>query len=281
MGGTLSRTRGYKPALGLTGNDFDALHPRESHRRARQRARLSERLSAWGRRATPRISALGIDVDLEVGPAEEPACALAFRSRAGDGTFVLRVDHDGVEVGLELPRVSLSSELAASHMLASLESLPEQFVVRSGGRETIAQSTDLDALRAGRSFIAWRIPRAVAIEHAELLDDQLEDVLAVLAGLLAVIASERARPRRESPKLTSSGARRVPGAPIERGSRVQVLRGPFAGKIGTVRELDGKGGARVLLGLLETRVSVADLDVAREGRPRLGSSHRRPTPARG
>jgi len=60
-----------------------------------------------------------------------------------------------------------------------------------------------------------------------------------------------------------------------------VLHGPFAGKVGVVRELDGKGGARVLLGLLETRVDVADLRVDRDGRPRLGSSHRRPMPIRG
>ena len=163
---------------------------------------------------------------------------------------------------------------------ASLESLPEQFVIRSAGHETIAQSTDLEVLRSARSFIGWRVPRDVAIEHAELLDDQLEDALAALAGVLAVTASERARAKKTSPKLTSGASRRLRETPIEKGSHVQVLHGPFVGKVGIVRELDGKGGARVLLGLLETRVDVADLEVARDGRPRLGSSHRRPMPVR-
>lgn len=272
-----SRTRGYKPALGLTGNDFDA------HRRGRQRARLRERMSAWGRRALPRISALGIDVDVELAPEEQSADVLMFRTPAGEGAFLLRVDSEGVEVGLELPRLTLSSDLGASHMMASLESLPEQFFVRAGGKQTIAQSTALDVLRNTRSFIGWRIERAVAIEHAELLDDQLEDALAALAGVLAVTFSERAKPKRAgAPKLSSGATRRLrETAQIEKGSHVQVLHGPFAGKVGIVRELDGKGGARVLLGLLETRVDVADLEVDRDGRPRLGTSHRRPMPIRG
>jgi hypothetical protein len=276
-----SKARGYKPALGLTGNDFDA------HHRGRQRARLRERMSAWGRRALPRISALGIEVDVELAPEEESSDVLMFRTPAGEGAFVLRVDSEGVEVGLDLPRVTLASELSASHMMASLESLPEQFFVRSGGKQTIAQSTDLDVLRAARCFIGWRVERAVAIEHAELLDDQLEDALAALAGVLAVTFSERSKPKRAGAPKLSSGATRRPGssssaeAQIEKGAHVQVLHGPFAGKVGVVRELDGKGGARVLLGLLETRVDVADLRVDRDGRPRLGTSHRRPMPIRG
>lgn len=269
--------RGYKPTLGLTGHDFDA------HRRGRQRTRLRERMSAWGRRATPRISALGIDVELELGPEDEHEAGdvLFFRTPGEGGRFVLRVDSEGVEVGLELSRIVLTSELAEQHMLASLESLPEQFVIRSAGKETVAQSTDLEVLRAARSFIGWRVPRNVAIEHAELLDDQLEDALAALAGVLAVTASERAKAKKSTPRLTSGSTRRAREAPIEKGSHVQVLHGPFVGKVGIVRELDGKGGARVLLGLLETRVDVEDLEVARDGRPRLGSSHRRPLPVRG
>ena len=163
--------RGYKPTLGLTGNDFDAHRGAAARGRPRsresQRARLRERMSAWGRRATPRISALGIDVDLELTPEDDTADVLIFRTPGEAGRFVLRVDSEGVEVGLELSRVTLTSELAEQHMLASLESLPEQFVIRSAGHETVAQSTDLEVLRAARSFIGWRVPRTVAIEHAE------------------------------------------------------------------------------------------------------------------
>jgi len=71
-------------------------------------------------------------------------------------------------------------------------------------------------------------------------------------------------------------------APIERGTRVRVLKGPFSGKVGLVSELDGKGGARVMLGLLAVRLDVKDLGGVDEGRVRLrlGSSHRKPVPVR-
>jgi transcription antitermination factor NusG len=74
----------------------------------------------------------------------------------------------------------------------------------------------------------------------------------------------------------------VEASPFERGARVSVLKGPFAGKVGVVQELDGKGGARVMLGLLAVRLDVKNLISAVEGRgrPRLSSSHRKPMPAR-
>jgi hypothetical protein len=71
-------------------------------------------------------------------------------------------------------------------------------------------------------------------------------------------------------------------APIEKGVRVRVLEGPFAGKAGIVQEVDCKGGARVMLGLLAVRLAVENLTTVLEGRgrPRLSSSHRRPVPVR-
>jgi hypothetical protein len=76
-----------------------------------------------------------------------------------------------------------------------------------------------------------------------------------------------------------------PRAPVEKGGRVRVLDGPFAGKTGVVHDLDGKGGARVMLGLLAVRIDVKDLVAcaagAAQGRPMLSSSHRRkPLPVR-
>ncbi len=65
---------------------------------------------------------------------------------------------------------------------------------------------------------------------------------------------------------------------MEKGARVRVLSGPFADKIGVLGDLDGRGGARVLLGLLSTRIEVTDLALVIEGRerPAIQSSHRRP-----
>jgi hypothetical protein len=88
------------------------------------------------------------------------------------------------------------------------------------------------------------------------------------------------------PLRTVSRGRRVRSgdacAPIEKGVRVRVLEGPFAGKAGVVHELDCKGGARVMLGLLAIRLAVENLTTVMEGRvrPRLSSSHRRPLPVR-
>ena len=69
-----------------------------------------------------------------------------------------------------------------------------------------------------------------------------------------------------------------PRAPVEKGVRVRVLEGPFSGKVGVVQELDGKGGARVMLGLLAVRLAVKDVVACAEGRvrPLLSSSHRKP-----
>jgi hypothetical protein len=71
-------------------------------------------------------------------------------------------------------------------------------------------------------------------------------------------------------------------AKVEKGARVRVLDGAFAGKVGVVQELDGKGGARVMLGLLAVRLAVKDLATLLEGRarPLLSSSHRKPLPVR-
>ncbi len=101
-----------------------------------------------------------------------------------------------------------------------------------------------------------------------------------------LIAAPRVlRPLEAKPKLRASLLRRGvprPGAGIEKGAKVRVLEGPFAGKEGLVQELDGNGGARVMLGLLAVRIDVNDLVSSADGRgrPRLLSSHRRPMPVR-
>lgn len=69
---------------------------------------------------------------------------------------------------------------------------------------------------------------------------------------------------------------------LDKGSRVRVRSGPFADKVGVIGELDGRGGARVLLGLLSTRLDLADLEPVVEGRaerPAIQSSHRKPLAA--
>ena len=85
------------------------------------------------------------------------------------------------------------------------------------------------------------------------------------------------RARGARPSLTEVD----PRLPIEKGTRVRVLAGPFANKAGVVEELDSKGRARVRLGLLAATLSLKDIVASTEGvRPMLASSHRRPRGSR-
>lgn len=108
---------------------------------------------------------------------------------------------------------------------------------------------------------------------------------------------EEARPAKESlpplrrpilpTSLRARGARVSndvdPSLPIEKGTKVRVLAGPFANRLGVVEELAANERARVRLGLLVTTLDLKDLTaVAPEpSRPMLASSHRRPRNARG
>ncbi len=97
-----------------------------------------------------------------------------------------------------------------------------------------------------------------------------------------------ARPQRslDAAAALRAGRRRLTtnrsdkGRSIERGSKVRVIDGPFAGKVGVVHEVDGKGGARVMLGLLAVCLEVSNLASSVGPRPRLSTSHRKPVPAR-
>jgi hypothetical protein len=99
-------------------------------------------------------------------------------------------------------------------------------------------------------------------------------------------ATENERPSRSVPvRLERKILRRAPRlfdvdpqAPVEKGARVQVLAGPFAGRVGEVVELFATQEAKVALGLLVTRVPVADLVACApkgSGRSPLPSSHRK------
>jgi hypothetical protein len=63
---------------------------------------------------------------------------------------------------------------------------------------------------------------------------------------------------------------------LEVGAKVRALGGAFAGRVGVLSKLDGKGGATVTFGLLSARVLVEDLGpFGVLGRPSLHSSHRK------
>lgn len=108
-------------------------------------------------------------------------------------------------------------------------------------------------------------------DEARASDDRAAQASAAVLGRRPILKTTlRARRSR------SALAPHEPGGPVEKGARVRVLEGPFANKTGVVEELDGKGRARVRLGLLAATLDLKDLVTqAEEARPLLTSSHRR------
>ncbi|WP_437676448.1 hypothetical protein [Sorangium sp. So ce131] len=327
-----------------------------------------------------------------------------------------KVDVDNLRARLAAAEAATGEHASplAAELASALHALPEQFSFGAGGGDRVACSAATpDAIaemlrRAADGqvplWIGWSVARETAIEHADILDEQLEDAIVALAPIYRLVAwsrandhialdrklegieqerarahaeleaenerwrSEQARARERSmeqarargderveaalparrPTLatlfkSTSGpgggrgeprpgpkhagdvgapvrraqhadadqhakadapqrpsaepaqrAQRAPsgepdaaakaatepakGGVIEKGSRVRVRRGPFGDKVGVVSELDGRGGARVLLGLLSTRLELDDLELVIDGkeRPALSTSHRKP-----
>jgi hypothetical protein len=297
------------------------------------------------------------------------------RARDARALIAFSIDEGHVEVAVELSiagvpadRARIGDPLRALELTTTLEALPEQFEIGIVGDDCRAPasraSTDqLRALfdRAEREqrplWLGWSVPREVAVAHATLLEEQLEDAAIALGSALTVLSrppdgsgasrAPAASPRHDRRRRSAGddevrgakrravdrdddrerpGARaadpearehdgpakpahrvlqRVPSAhakprvggrtrrgrgadgsgssgALEKGTRVRVLEGPFSGKVGVVQELDGKGGARVMLGLLAVRLDVRDLARSAEGRhrPVLSTSHRKPPPVR-
>jgi hypothetical protein len=215
-------------------------------------------------------------------------------------------------------RAQLSAPERVLELGLALEALPEQFCIGLEDDPTFQPASrvttnELHVLldrveREQRPLcMGWTLSRDVAVQHSVLLDEQLGDAIVALARMSVLLAGEtheRATTstagrkvsiaRRSAPTnavLPSAprglrGGPRAPGrdsgAPIERGARVRVIEGPFSGTIGVVHELDGKGKARVMLGLLAVRIAVRDLAVwgDHRDRPVLSTSHRKRRPAR-
>jgi hypothetical protein len=250
---------------------------------------------------------------------EQFTAGLAAESGAAasslDGTAVLSLlDRSAstgraLRIGWTVPRV-----VAIVHSSLLDEQLEDAIVALATVYKLIAWAPDNDLLAGARVAIAARRERARSRADAEREHASWEERSRARRRARARSREDEAeRPsvgkvetdgkRKREPVSTSSPPRAPatkPGrprlsvaargpasevdsrAPVERGARVRVLAGPFAGKVGIVQELDGKGRARVMLGLLATSLKVKDLVASdqRKGRPTLSSSHRKPLPAR-
>jgi hypothetical protein len=162
---------------------------------------------------------------------------------------------------------------------------------RDRGSKPEMEPDDEGATHEARRARRERDPAAARALSRELANDASASVEPHDATPIAREAEEPARPPRRPepvravPRLLSRKPMVTevdPNAPIEKGTRVQVLSGPFRGKIGVVQDLEPGGIARVMLGLLATHVDTKDLIAAAEGkdRPALASSHRKPIGAR-
>lgn len=334
-----------------------------------------------------------------------------------------KVDIDNLKSRLQASAAGESAESPSAPLAAeftqALKTLPEEFTIGVGESDRIACSTAtpetiigmLERAATGQTplWIGWSIPRQTALDHADILEEQLEDALAALGPIYKLVAwspendqiavgqrisgleQERARthaettaqferwqaeqeaqrersrviaqarsaeekerlrrpapgrgflgsgskrpsldtlfktPKNEAapdkreakdtapkrapqelvqppktapaPTITVTEARfnkqaeTIPAPPpapspanaadvtqpLEKGSRVRVKSGAFADKVGVISELDGRGGVRVLLGLLSTRLELSQLEPALDDqkRPALQSSHRKPAP---
>ncbi len=264
---------------------------------------LRRRMTTWARAVAERLRRSGVDLGvLFVGRAEVDRVLLlrrGARTHEPKASLMLVIDQEGVRTGLELPRALLKTVRGrlldpqrAAELGAALEALPEQFAIHVGQEEPIqAPRCGMDDLtrlldcldrQGGAMWIGWTVPRDVALEHAALLDEQLEDALVALSRVFVLVVHLPSRGGLRAGDRSPRGAEANVGTPIDRGARVRVLEGPFSGKVGVVQELDGKGGARVMLGLLAVRLEEKYLTAHVQGlrRPVLTSSHRKPLPAR-
>ncbi|MEO8874254.1 MAG: KOW motif-containing protein [Polyangiaceae bacterium] len=248
------------------------------------RTPLEKRLLGWAEGVLARLHHAGIFAQAEVS-SDVDAHRLALSSDEASGALlVLMIGTKGVDA-----RVEISDERTfRSHMtrharelFAALELLPEQLTIGTlkDPQPRPARDTTLDELTAllegsGMLRVGWKVPADLALEHSDAIDEQLEDAIVVLAPIVKI--AESARDRRDASSPSADVANVDTKTVVDRGSRVQVLAGPFLGKLGIVQELDGKGGARVMLGLLAAHLDVKDLAVTSARRPVLGSSHRRP-----
>jgi KOW motif len=382
------------------------------------RPRRHARLLAWAAAVVARLQRLGYETSASAIADERGLERVVFVQAAPrhDGQcsrIALSLGEGAVEVAIELSsaegaaiRERTTDPVWALQLTTALESLPEQFAIAVAGEapqplESLGSTDGVRALfeRVAQGehavWLGWRIGRDVAVSHAELLDEQLEDAIVALGSVFTILtlapdgasatrgsrriakgrtalgssrredaaewplredgrrdkarARERERtqeghdrdiadpesdgrqtegpaagsarassPRNASaPSARSRSGREIPPPPpkrapagssahapiagrgkvapsrkaaaidprdgqLQKGSRVRVLEGPFSGKVGVVQQVDGKGGARVMLGLLAVRFDVRELGRCAEGRgrPVLSSSHRKPVPVR-
>ncbi|MFO0588654.1 MAG: hypothetical protein U0441_13980 [Polyangiaceae bacterium] len=131
---------------------------------------------------------------------------LALRIDAGSIEVCFAVHPEAkVDIDNLRARLGAGSEHLAEELAKSLHALPEQFEVRAGGESgdamrlpcSAATPEQIAAVLARCTsenvplWIGWRVPRATALSHAEIIDEQLEDAALALFPVYRLIAWSR------------------------------------------------------------------------------------------
>ena len=194
-------------------------------------------------------------------------------------------DPAGIGAKLSEMREAISraaAERAAQDRLARSEREREREHATAQSRERTRERVDYDALRPRPTLAnlfkpdspasaSEPLPRPIPRKPAQRSSEAPKPSAPLPPAADWSTPAQPKRPRDAEVNL-------VPGGTFEKGAQVRVQSGPFAGKVGVISELDGRGGARVMLGLLSTRLLLEDLTtvVQAKDRPPLQSSHRRP-----
>jgi hypothetical protein len=269
--------RGFADKLELTEADFEACAAGPTvrgpgHFRAHA---IKRKLVGWAE--SVRVALSAEHIDLQVSATDD---SVRFSNEGSSAHVELGIQATGVVLTVSVPQEMTSAlvnpqaevERAFSSAHKALQHVSMHALDGSRSRRpAFGGSVDAEA----SVIIGTRIARADALVPRAL--DGLHDVALAFGRLLQVLAS-MPRSRRRTPAARPEAKPRT-ASPIDRGTHVRALAGPFAGQAGVVQELDGKGAARVLFGLLAARVALQDLAVhdAKRGRPRMTSSHRKPT----
>lgn len=231
---TTAASRANGPSSSTAPRSFGGLGP--SHGAAAQRRALRERIEAWARSLSVRLAELGIAAEVVVpdeveqhlssGAPRAIAQRVLFVRDAYARSFVprtepeldplrshaylaLTIDSVHVAVSLEVcpeaeadvknARARIADPTALLELVATLESMPEQFAIGVVGvpsfpRANEASADDVRALledsqRSRRAlWIGWSVKREVALVHAGELDALLADALVALAQVYKLVA---------------------------------------------------------------------------------------------
>jgi hypothetical protein len=175
-------------------------------------------------------------------------------------------ENDFVTSDEEFARSKAARDARRDEMDAEAARRRSEFVARQREQEAARKELEEQTRREVAARVAQqRRPRSGPAEGSEPVPDAPAGSRAAVRPLEHPRAPGRPleRPRRapERKQPATAPAASVPSEPIpvEVGHRVRVVKGPLAGQLGTVQDIDARGCARVLVGVLASRLPLDDL----------------------